>query len=120
MATVLSYNRTIIAGRFTADPELRNAGEKKTATVNFNIAVNRPYVDGEGKKDADFIPCVAWGKIAEFIAAYFKKGSPVLIEGALRDDSYTDKSTGKTVSKLILSVENVRFVESAGKSGAEV
>ena len=91
------FNRAIIAGNLTRDPEVRYTVNKK-AYARFTVAVNNRYKDanGEYKNSADYITVVAWNNNAETAGKYLKKGSPVLIEGSIRTGSYDAKDgTGK-------------------------
>lgn len=89
-------NRVIILGRLVADPEIRYT-QNNTAMTRFKIAVNRQYKQ-EGQPDADFFQITAWGKTAEFISKYFKKGQQILVEGYLRNNSWTDQEGNKRYS----------------------
>ena len=86
------FNRAIIAGNLTQDPEVRYTVNKK-AYARFTVAVNNRYRDanGEYKDSADYITVVAWNNNAETVGKYLKKGSPVLIEGTIRTGSYDAK-----------------------------
>ena len=85
-------NIVILRGNLTRDPELRNinGSDKKTSVVNFTVAVSREFSRANGSKDkvTSFISCEAWDSGAETIAASFKKGDLVLVEGTLRNDSW--------------------------------
>ena len=86
------FNRAIIAGNLTRDPEVRYTVNKK-AYARFGVAVNNRYKDqnGEYQDSADYINVVAWGNNAEICGKYLKKGSPILIEGRIRTGSYDAK-----------------------------
>lgn len=110
-------NKVILIGRFTRDPEIRySTGESATATARFSLAVNRRFKNAEGNYDADFISCVAFGKTAEFIEKYFKKGMPIGITGRIQTGSYTNKD-GQKVYTTDVVVEETEFVESKGGNG---
>lgn len=96
-------NQAVIIGRLTRDPELRESGETKVA--RFTVAADNPF---SKEKKADFIPCVAWNKRAEFIAKYFKKGGGIALRGHLRNNDYT-KEDGTKVYSLVLEVEDAEF-----------
>jgi single-strand DNA-binding protein len=85
-------NINILRGNLARDPDLRtvNTNGKSTSVVNFTIAVSREYVKSNGEKDkiTTFVPCEAWDSGAEIIGKSFKKGDLVLVEGALRNDSW--------------------------------
>lgn len=92
-------NTLIVKGRLTAAPELKQT--EKTSIVNFAVAANRRFKADE----ADFINCTAFGKTADFIANYFKKGKEILCLGELRIDKYTDKQGNpRTSAKMIVDV----------------
>lgn len=112
-------NKIIIMGRFTADPELKNT-QSGITSCRFNIAVNRRFADKQtGQYIADFIPCIAWGKTAEFINKYFKKGSMAAIEGRLQTGSYQDKNHPDVMHYTVdLVVENVDFCGSKSENAA--
>lgn len=111
-------NKVILVGRFTRDPEIRySTGESATATARFSLAVNRRFKNAEGNYDADFINCVAFGKTAEFIEKYFKKGMAIGVTGRIQTGSYTNKD-GQKVYTTDVVVEETEFVESKGGNGA--
>ena len=80
-------NKVVLIGRLTRDPELRTIANG-TATTSFSIAVNRPFTNQNGERDADFINIVAWRRQAENIAKYCTKGSQVCVEGRIQTRSY--------------------------------
>ena len=84
-------NKTMIIGRLTADPELRQT-QSGVASCRFTVAVNRKFKNQNGEYDADFISCVAFKQTAEFISRYFTKGKMIALEGTLRTGSYQDKN----------------------------
>ena len=86
-------NTVMLMGRLTRDPESR-ATQSGTAVVRFSLAVNRPKRKDK-KQDADFINCVAFGRIAEVIQQYVFKGNRLLVEGEIRTGSYVDKTGHK-------------------------
>ena len=102
-------NKVILMGRMVADPETRYT-QNNTAMTRFKIAVNRQYKQ-EGQPTADFFQITAWGKTAEFVQKYFTKGQQVLIEGNLRNNSWTDKDGNKRYSDDI-HAEKVYFADS--------
>jgi single-strand DNA-binding protein len=108
----LSFNRVILAGNLTRDPVLRTAGERPV--VDFSLAINRRFKgkDGEQKESTTFIDADAWGSTANLVANYLKKGSPCLIEGELKQDTWTDKD-GQKRSKLKVVVSSVQFLPKA-------
>ncbi len=95
---MVSVNQIIIAGNITAELELLKLKENGTHLCNFSVAVNDKYVNkktGEKVERVDFMNCVAFEKVAINMCKYLKKGSPVLIQGKLQQDRWTDKETGK-------------------------
>ena len=112
-------NKVQLVGRLTRDPEIRySQGENATATARFSVAVNRRFKNAEGNYDADFINCVAFGRSAEFIEKYFKKGMAIGLTGRIQTGSYTNKD-GQRVYTTDVVVEETEFVESKGASSAD-
>jgi single-strand DNA-binding protein len=113
-----SFNKVILAGNLTRDPELRYT-PKGTAIARLGIACNRKWKSetGEMKEEVTFVDVDAFGKTAETIGQYLKKGRPILIEGRLRYDSWEDKQSGQKKSKLGVVLENFQFLDSGGGRG---
>ena len=112
-------NKVQLVGRLTRDPEIRySQGENATATARFSVAVNRRFKNAEGNYDADFINCVAFGKSAEFVEKYFKKGMAIGLTGRIQTGNYTNKD-GQKVYTTDVVVEETEFVESKGASSAD-
>ena len=112
-------NNVVLTGRFTADPEVRYSnGENQIAIASFTLAVNRRYVkkDDPNAQTADFIRCQAFGKTAEFVEKYFRKGMKADLVGSIRTGKYTNKE-GQTVYTTDVAVDNIEFGESKGSSG---
>lgn len=109
-----SYNRVILMGNLTRDIELRAVGSSQVG--GFGLAVNEKYKDKSGQyvDKVVFIDCEAWGKAAEVMAQYLSKGRPVLVEGKLQMDTWQDKQTGASRSKLKVRVDSFTFVGSKG------
>lgn len=103
-------NRTVIMGRFTADPELRRT-QSGTAVTSFSLAVERDFKGQGGERETDFIDLVAWGGTAEFVAKYFTKGRMAVADGRVQTRSWTDKHDQKRKSTEIVA-ENVYFADS--------
>ena len=104
------FSKAIICGNIT-DPELRTtANGNKVCT--FSVAVNRTYKDASGNNQdsVSFIECSAWGKAAEIISQYMKKGSGILVSGRLNQRSWDDKETGKKRSAVEIVVEEFSFM----------
>ena len=112
-----SFNKVILAGNLTRDPELRYT-PKGTAIARLGIACNRKWKSetGEMKEEVTFVDVDAFGKTAETIAQYLKKGRPILIEGRLRYETWEDKQTNQKRSKLGVVLENFQFLDS-GRGG---
>jgi len=106
-----SFNKVILLGNLTRDPELRYT-PKGQAVARLGLAVNRSYKTetGETKEEVTFIDIDAWGKQAELIGQYLKKGNPLFIEGRLKLDQWDDKNTGQKVTKLRVVMENFQFI----------
>ncbi len=113
-----SFNRVILAGNLTRDPELRYT-PKGTAVARLTLAVNRTYTGegGEKKEEVSFVDVDAWGRQAEVISQYVKKGRPLLLEGRLKQDTWEDKNTHQKQSKLKVVLENFTFIDSRGGEG---
>lgn len=106
-------NKVIMMGRLTRDAEVRYTSDSK-AIANFSIAVDRRF-KREGDPDADFFNCSAFGKTAEFIEKYLHKGSKVVLDGRLQNDSYTNKDGQKVTATKIL-IDTIEFAESKGNA----
>jgi single-strand DNA-binding protein len=107
-----SFNKVILIGNLTADPELRQT-PTGTSVCRFTIAVNRRNARAEsGQQTADFITVVAWNKSAEFVAHYFRKGRPILVCGRIQTGSWTDQQGNKRYTTEVVADE-VSFVDSA-------
>ena len=116
-----NLNKVMLMGNLTRDPEIKFT-PKGTAIANFGIAVNRTFTPegGEKREEVTFIDLEAWGRTAEVIGEYFKKGRPIYVEGRLKLDQWDDKTTGKKMSKLRVVVESFEFLGSReGGGGGE-
>lgn len=105
------FNKVILMGNLTRDPETRTTGGGQSVT-NFSLAVNRSWkgADGQQNEDVSYIDCVAWGKPGEIIAQYLGKGRAVLVSGRLDQRSWDDKDSGQKRSKVEVVVEDFNFV----------
>lgn len=103
-------NKVVLVGRLTAKPELRYT-PANVAFVRFTVAVNRPYANKDGNREADFINVVCWRNQAETIAKYFDKGNLISLEGRIQTGSYDDKDGNKRYTTDV-ALENFEFVES--------
>ena len=113
-----SFNKVILMGNFTRDPELRQT-QNGTSVCRFSIAVNRSYnsQDGSTRDETCFVEVDSFGRTAENISKFFSKGRPILIEGRLRQDSWEDKQTGQKRTKLLVVLERFEFVGSREQGG---
>lgn len=112
-----SYNKVILIGNLTKDPELRYT-PSNAAICEFTAAVNRKWSgkDGVAKEEVSFIDCIAWARTAEVIAQYLKKGNPIMVEGRLTQDRWQDKNTGQSRSRVRVTVERFNFIGSRHES----
>lgn len=115
-----NFNKVILAGNLTRDPELRYTPSGK-AIVKFGMAINRNWTSetGEKREEVTFVDVDAFGRQAEVISQYLKKGRPVLVEGRLRLDQWDDKQTGQKKSRLGVVLESFSFLDSGGRGGGE-
>ncbi len=112
-----NLNKVFLMGNLTRDIELKHTPSNNTAVANIGIAVNRKFRAGdENREETTFVDCEAWGRTAEVMQQYLRKGRPVLIEGRLKLDQWQDKD-GNNRSKMKVVVENFQFVDSRGDSG---
>jgi single-strand DNA-binding protein len=113
-----SYNKVILVGNLTRDPELRYT-PKGMAIAKIGLAVNRNWTteSGEKKEEVTFVDVDAFGRQAETLAQYMKKGSPLLVEGRLKLDQWDDKQTGQKRSKLGVIVEGFQFLGGGNREG---
>ncbi|MGG0656461.1 single-stranded DNA-binding protein [Rummeliibacillus pycnus] len=103
-------NTISLIGRLTKDATLRNLQNGGKAVVNFTLAVNRDYKDGNGEVQADFILCQAWGKTAENIAKFTKKGSKIGVTGRLQTRTFDNDNGGKSFITEVV-VEKPEFLD---------
>ena len=105
----------ILMGRLCADPEVRySQNENQTAVARYRLAVDRIF-KREGDQTADFIPCVAFGKAAQFAEYYLHRGTKIIITGRIQTGSYTNKD-GQKIYTTDVVVEDQEFAESKGAS----
>ncbi|MFG6113630.1 single-stranded DNA-binding protein [Halobacillus sp. MO56] len=107
-------NRVVLVGRLTRDPDLRYT-PNGVAVANFTIAVNRPFSNQQGDRDADFINCVVWRRAAENLANFMNKGSLVGVDGRLQSRSFENQE-GKRVFVTEVVADSVQFLETKGSS----
>lgn len=101
-----NYNKVILIGHLTRDPQLRYTANQ-TAVADLGIAINHKFKD---KEEVCFLDVTAWAKTGEFVNKWFKKGNPILIEGRLKFDTWEDKNGGGKRSKVSVVAESVSFV----------
>ncbi len=113
-----NYNKVILMGNLTRDPEVRYTSGG-TAIAKLGMAINRTWTNKEGQKQEEttFVDVDAFGRQAEVIGQYLKKGRPVMIEGRLKLDQWDDKQTGAKRSKLGVVLEGFQFLDSRGEGG---
>ena len=107
-----NLNRVMLMGNLTRDPELRYT-PSNTAVVNLGLAINRRWrnQNNEPQEETTFVDCEAWGRTAELLNQYLRKGRPVYLEGRLKLDQWQDKE-GNNRSKLKVVVETFQFIDS--------
>lgn len=115
----MSFNKVILMGNLTADPETRTTPNGQTVT-SFTIAVNRSVrtSDGNRREETSFINCTSWGAQGETIAKYVQKGRQLLVSGRLQQRSWEDKETGKKRSAIDVVVEEFSFVSDGNRGGS--
>ena len=106
-----SFNKVILLGNLTRDPEVRYT-PKGTAVTDLGMAVNRVYTaeNGEKREETTFVDVTLWGRTAEIAGEYLKKGRPVFIEGRLQLDTWDDKQSGQKRSKLKVVGEGLQLL----------
>lgn len=106
-------NKVVLIGRLTKDPELRYTSSNVPA-ASFSLAVNRPFTNQQGVREADFINIVMWRKQAETAKKYLTKGSLIAVEGRIQTRNY-DGTDGKKVYVTEVVADNFEFLESKGQ-----
>jgi single-strand DNA-binding protein len=109
-----SFNKVIIGGRLTAEPELKTT-QSGLSVVSFSVAVDRKVKQGEEQK-SDFFNVTAWRQTADFVARYFHKGSSICIVGVLQNSSWTDQN-GQKHYRTDIVADEVMFVDSKSEGG---
>jgi len=111
-------NKVILMGRLTRDPEVRySQGENATAIARFSLAVDRRFSRQGDSVTADFLDCTSFGKQAEFVEKYLKKGTKILFTGRIQNNNYTN-ANGDKVYALQLIAEEIEFAESKSSASA--
>lgn len=105
-------NKVELVGRIVRDPEVRySTGENATAIARFSVAVQRKFKNAEGKYEADFPNCTAFGKTAEFVEKWFHRGDMIGLTGHIQTGSYTNQKGDKVYTTDVM-VDEVEFVGS--------
>ncbi|MBO5305439.1 MAG: single-stranded DNA-binding protein [Clostridia bacterium] len=116
----LNLNKVVLAGRLTAEPELKQT-QSGISVLSFSIAVNRRYVkstDGQqAQQQTDFINLVAWRQTAEFISRFFHKGSSICVTGSIQVRPWQDQQGQKRYSTEVV-VDEAMFVDSKGEGAS--
>lgn len=118
-----SFNKVLLMGNLTRDPQLRYLPNSQTAVCEFGLASNRKYKtsSGEDREEVLFVDCTAWGRQGEVINQWCQKGKPIFVEGHLKLDTWEDKSGGGKRSKISVVVDNFQFLggreDAGGGSG---
>lgn len=108
-------NKVILMGRLTRDPEVKySQGDNATAIARFTLAVER-RIKRDNEASADFINCISFGRSAEFVEKYFRKGTKIVICGRIQTGSYTNKD-GQKVYTTDIVIEEQDFAESKATS----
>jgi single-strand DNA-binding protein len=110
-------NRVVLIGRLTRDPELRYT-PNGVAVTTFTLAVDRPFKNNDGDKEADFIQIVTWRQLAELCANYLSKGRLTAVEGRIQVRNY-ENNEGRKVYITEVVADNVRFLESQNRGPSD-
>lgn len=106
-----NMNKVELSGRWTKDPEIRyTQGEKSTAIARCTLAVDRRFKRDGDSQTADFINCIAFGKTAEFLEKYGRKGTKMLVVGRIQTGSYTNRDGNKVYTTEVV-IEELEFAE---------
>jgi single-strand DNA-binding protein len=110
-----AYNRTILIGNICADLELRSGAGTSVTTIRLAVDDSYKSKTGEKVERTVFVDVDVWGSQAESAAKYLSKGSPVMVEGRLQMDSWTDKETGQKRTRLKVRADRVQFLAPRGE-----
>ncbi len=115
--SALNLNKVVLAGRITADPELKQT-PNGVSVLRFTLAVNRRFSKNneQGEQQTDFITMVAWRQTAEFISKYFRKGSAICVTGSIQTRTWQDTQGQKRYATDVV-VDEAMFVDSRNESG---
>lgn len=117
---VRGFSKVVITGNITRDPELRSTPSGANVTT-VTVAVNRSFKgsNGENQESVSFIDCVFWGKPAEIVCEYGKKGTGILVSGRLEQRSWEDKETGQKRSRVEVVMEDFNFLGGGSDQGSD-
>lgn len=106
-----SFNLVVLMGNLTRDPEMRYT-PKGTPVAEIGLAVNRKWKteDGELREEVSFFNCAAFGRTAEIIHEYLRKGAPLLIHGRLKQETWDDKQTGAKRFAVKIIIESMTMI----------
>ena len=110
-------NKVILVGRLTRDPEVRYPQDDSAAVAKYTLAVDRKF-KRDNEPTADFIPCVGFGRLAEFAEKYFHQGMRVSVSGRIQTGSYTNNKDNRQVYYTEVVIEEQEFAESRAESEA--
>ena len=115
--SALNLNKVVLAGRITADPELKQT-PNGVSVLRFTLAVNRRFSKNneQGEQQTDFITMVAWRQTAEFISKYFRQGSAICVTGSIQTRTWQDTQGQKRYATDVV-VDEAMFVDSRNESG---
>ena len=115
----MAFNKVILMGNLTTDPELRTTPNGQNL-ASFTLAINRTWnnANGERQEETSFINCTAWGKTGETISKYVSKGRQLLVSGLLQQRTWQDKDTGKNRSAIDVIVEEFSFISDGNRGGS--
>lgn len=116
-----NFNKAILGGRLTADPELKQT-QSGIPVCTFSVAVNRRYqsknsTESQSQQQTDFINVVAWRQQAEFVSRYFRKGSSICVVGQIQTRTWTDNQNQKRYATEVVADE-IQFVDAKGEGPA--
>lgn len=113
-------NKVVLIGRLVKDPDFRqNEVNENSSFCRFTVAVDRPWVrDRENQQTADFINCLCFGKTADFVNKWFRKGSPIVVDGRIQTGKYENRE-GQTVYTTDVNAERVEFVPKNDGNGEQ-
>ena len=114
-----SMNHIVLIGNLTRDPDVRQLTGGSTIT-KLGLAVNRRFQTraGESREETCFVDIDVFGRQAETAAQYLRKGRPVLVEGRLRQDQWTDRNTGQKMNRLVVVAQRVQFLGTSSGGSA--